>query len=403
MSRRAEYCILNEMTELSENKYNSSIARDERKLKLWRSAGLLLTYKCNAACKFCYYCCSPENDGLMSVETAIAAWRGIKKLAGDSARIHLTGGEPFLYFERLCEILEAGRNENLGKVDLVETNGFWAGDESATEVKDIHSHREHKERNLATENTEVTEIYSHPFDRLRADRGHRDNNSEKRQNDFVKEKLQLLDELGMRRLKISCDPFHQEYVDIEQVKLLAQVGAELLGNDRVMVRWRKYLEQPIQMKSISQEQLDKNYVQAMKDYPARLTGRAAGKLAKLKKGRKIKELAQLNCCGAFLASKGVHIDPFGNVFSGTCSGIILGNVNEQELDEIWRNFEPRQKEMISILFESGPVGLLEEAKKAGYKVKNAYADKCHLCTSLRQFFLDKGKYPSVVGPQQCYE
>ncbi len=337
------------MINLSENRYNSQLGRDERKLKLWRSAGLLLTYKCNAACEFCYYCCSPENDGLMSVDTAITAWRGIKKLAGDSARIHLTGGEPFLYFERVCEILEAGRNEKLGKVDLIETNGFWATDEKE-----------------------------------------------------IKDKLKKLDKLGMKRLKISCDPFHQEYVDIEQVRLLAKVGVECLGNDRVMVRWEKYLEQPIQMKGISQEQLDRNYVQAIEDYPARLTGRAAGKLAKLKKGRKVEELARLNCSGAFLGAKGIHIDPFGNVFSGTCSGIILGNVNEQELDEIWRNFEPRQKEMISILFESGPMGLIKQAQEAGYIVEESYADKCHLCTSVRQFFLDKGKYPSVIGPQQCY-
>ncbi len=345
------------MITLSENKYNSTVSRGERKLKIWRNAGLLLTYKCNAACEFCYYCCSPANDGLMSVDTAITAWQGIKELAGNSGtstssvepRIHLTGGEPFLYFERVCEILEAGRNEKLGKVDLIETNGFWATDEKE-----------------------------------------------------IKDKLKKLDKLGMKKLKISCDPFHQVYVDIEQVKLLAQVGAELLGKPRVMVRWRKYLSEPIQMKSISQEQLDKNYVQAIEDYPARLTGRAAGKLAKLKKGRKIEELARLNCCGAFLGAKSVHIDPFGNVFSGTCSGIILGNVNEQGLDEIWRNFEPREKEMISILFESGPAGLIKQAQEAGYKVKNAYADKCHLCTSVRQFFLDKGTYPSVVGPQQCY-
>jgi len=341
------------MTELTENKYNSTISRDERKLKIWRNAGLLLTYKCNAACEFCYYCCSPQNGGLMTVETAIKSWQGIKKLAGDSSRIHLTGGEPFLYFERLCEILEAAKKEGLGDVDLIETNGFWASDEKE-----------------------------------------------------IKEKLQILDELGMRRLKISCDPFHQEYVDIEPVRLLAKVGSELLGSDRVMVRWEKYLDEPIQMKGISQGELNKNYLQAMEDYPARLTGRAAGKLAELRKGKTIEELSKLNCSGAFLGAKGVHIDPFGNVFSGTCSGIILGNVNNPGapgLDEIWRQFDPRQKEFISVLFESGPAGLLEEAIKAGYKVKEKYADKCHLCTSIRQFFLGKGMYLEVVGPGECYK
>lgn len=371
------------MTELGENIYNQTTGRAEPKLKVWRSAGLLLTYKCNAACEFCYYCCSPANDGLMPVETALGAWRGLKELAGDAAKIHLTGGEPFLYFDRLCEILEAAKKEKLGQVDLIETNGFWATDESATEAKDGYSHRGHRE--------------------------HRDK-PEKEQIDFIKDRLKILDGLGMRRLKISCDPFHLEYVDIEPVRLLAKVGAELLGDDRVMVRWKKYLEQPVKMKGISSEQRDRNYLQAMEDYPARLTGRAAGKPAQLKEGKTVQELAKANCSRAFLGAKGVHIDPFGNVFSGTCSGIILGNVNEKGLEEIWRQFEPRRKEVISVLFESGPVGLIEQAKKAGYRAKEFYADKsakrwadkCHLCTSVRQFLLGQDEYPSVVGPRQCY-
>ena len=334
------------MTELSENTYNRTTGRGQAKVKVWRSAGLLLTYKCNAVCEFCYYCCGPENDGLMTVETATEAWRGLKELAGDSAKIHLTGGEPFLYFDRLCEILEAGKKEKLGKVDLVETNAYWATSENQ-----------------------------------------------------IKDQLSRLDDLGMRKLKISCDPFHQEYVDIEQVRLLAKVAAELLGDDRVMVRWEKYLEQPIEMKGISSEQRHKNYLQAMEDYPARLTGRAAGRLAELRAGKTVEELSRVNCSGAFLGAGGVHIDPFGNVFSGTCSGIILGNVNEKGLEEIWRRFEPRQREMISILFESGPAGL---ARQAGYKTEKTYADKCHLCTSVRQFLLGQDKYPSVVGPRQCY-
>jgi hypothetical protein len=368
------------MTELTDNIYNRTISRDQRKMKVWRNAGLLLTYKCNAACEFCYYCCSPNNTGLMTVDTAIKSWQGIKKLAGDSGRIHLTGGEPFLYFDRLCEILEAAQKEGLGKADLIETNAYWAG---ATEEKDIDSHRGHRE--------------------------HRD--VSKKQIDFIKDRLRRLDKLGMRRLKISCDPFHQEYVDIEPVRLLAKVGAELLGRDRVMVRWEKYLENPVLPLTAEHAEAaeNKRYIDALSAYPIRFTGRAAGKLgslaALLKKGKRIEELSKLNCSGAFLGAKSVHIDPFGNVFSGQCSGIILGNVNPGApgLDQIWKQFDPRKKEFISTLFESGPAGLLDEAVKAGYEPRKSYADKCHLCTSIRQFFLEKGRYPDVVGPGECYE
>jgi len=358
------------MIELSKNLYNQTVSKGQAKLKVWRNAGLLLTYKCNAACEFCYYCCSPDNSGLMTIETAIKAWQGLKTLAGDSAKIHLTGGEPFLYFDRLCEILEAAKKERLGDVDLIETNAYWATDEKT-----------------------------------------------------IRDKLQILDRLGMRRLKISTDPFHLEYVDIEPVRLLARVGSELLGKDRVMVRWEKYLENPVlpltaehapcllhasPTKSFGDRWAgetaeNKRYIDALNAYPCRFTGRAAGRLAELKAGKTIEELSKLNCSGAFLGAKGVHIDAFGNVFSGTCSGIILGNVNQQPLDEIWKGFDPRETEFISILFESGPAGLLQEAIKAGYKPRKTYADKCHLCTSIRQFFLEKGKYKKIIGPEQCYE
>ena len=120
------------MIDLSENIYNSQTKRSEPKFKLWRSAGLLLTYKCNCACEFCYYNCSPEKNGLIAVDTAISVWQSLKILAGDSAKIHITGGEPFLYWDRLQGILQEARSEKLGNVDLIETNGFWATSEKIT-------------------------------------------------------------------------------------------------------------------------------------------------------------------------------------------------------------------------------------------------------------------------------
>jgi len=186
------------MTELSENIYNSQAARDEPKFKLWRSVGLLLTYECNCACEFCYYNCGPEKNGLMPVDMAISAWQSLRILAGHSARIHITGGEPFLYWDRLEEILKEAEKQNLGKVDLIETNGFWATNEK-----------------------------------------------------IIRQRLKRLVELGMHRLKISTDPFHQEYVDIELVRRLAEIATKILGHERVLVRWRKYLDDPIEMKSLS--------------------------------------------------------------------------------------------------------------------------------------------------------
>lgn len=358
------------MSLLSRNNYNKQAGRDEPKFKIWRNAGFLLTYKCNAKCEFCYYNCSPEqgpalrsaakNGGLMPVDMAINAWRSLKELAGDGAKIHITGGEPFLYWEHLVEILREAKKNNLGpachgeahqrsRVDMIETNGFWATDEN-----------------------------------------------------IIKDRMKILDELGLSRLKISCDPFHQEYVDIELVRRLAKTAKEVIGRDRVLVRWEKYLDKPVEMKNITADERNKFYVEALKDYPCRFTGRAAGKIAELVASQKVEQIAARNCSNAFLDAKGVHIDPYGNIFSGTCSGIIVGNIAKRPLAEIWKNWQPSNDKIIETLFNSGPGGLLDEAIKAGYKPAKLYASKCHLCTSIRRFFFDKGLYKTVLGPAECY-
>ena len=94
------------MSKLNDNAYNQTLSKDKPKLKLWTSMGLLLTYKCPAECAFCYYKCGPGKNGLISVQTAINAWQGLIAIAGKSAKIHITGGEPFLYWEHLAQLLE---------------------------------------------------------------------------------------------------------------------------------------------------------------------------------------------------------------------------------------------------------------------------------------------------------
>jgi len=349
------------MIELSENIYNSQTKRSEPKFKLWRSAGLLLTYKCNCACEFCYYNCSPDKGGLMPVDTAIGAWQSLKVLAGENAKIHITGGEPFLYWDHLLEILEQAQKRDLGKVDLIETNGFWATSEK-----------------------------------------------------IVRQRLKKLDELGMNRFKISTDPFHQEYVDIGPVRRLADAASEMLGPERLLVRWQKYLENPVDMKNLTPAGLEQQYINAVKDYPCRFTGRAGGKLAKLaasaineyRASRIENQESRIehrdNCKSDFLGAKGVHIDPFGNVFSSTCSGIIVCNINQTPLEDIWKQFDPLRNDLIGTLFNKGPSGLLAEAEKHGYKKMEFYAGKCHLCTSIRQFFSDNGLKKAEIGPAECY-
>ena len=285
----------------------------------------------------------------MPVEMAIGAWQSLKNLAGDAASVHITGGEPFLNWEHLEAIMRAGKHAKLGPVEQVETNASWAVD-----------------------------------------------------GKIIRERLRILDELGMAKLKISCDPFHQEYVPIERVRLLAAVAEEILGKKRVLVRWQKYLDNPIETATLDPAERDDRHKQCLREYPCRFTGRAAETVAELTADKTIENLAAKNCCKSFLGAKGVHIDPLGNVFSGVCSGIILGNVVAEPLEQIWRQIDWRNNEFIDILFASGPVGMLEKAVNLGYEKRRYYASGCHLCASIRAFFFEKSLCTAVIGPTYCY-
>ena len=337
------------MFELNDNAYNQSLSPEMPKLKLWSSMGLLLTYKCSAACSFCYYKCNPQKAGLISIENAIAAWKGLKAIASESAKIHITGGEPFLYWPHLAELLETAANLNLGTVDMVETNGSWAENKS----------------------------------------------------DII-DKLKFLDAHNVKKLKVSYDPFHAEFVEYGKVKLLAETACQILGSERVLVRWQEYLQKDLSVKDLCEEEKTKLFTNSLKEHPCRSTGRAAGKLAQASANKEVEEIASKNCKNSFLGSKGIHIDPYGNIFSGVCSGIIIGNINEKPLEQVWLDFNPTKEEFLSVLFNEGPIGLLEKAVKQGYQKSRLYSGKCHLCTDLRQFFFDKGQWLKIIGPKDCY-
>lgn len=285
----------------------------------------------------------------MSVDTAIASWEGLVRIAGDHAKVHITGGEPFLFFDRLAQICEQAAKLGLTPVDSIETN---AG------------------------------VFENETD--------------------LKGKLHLLDRCGLSRLKISWDAFHEEFVDLEKVRQFIAISQNVLGPDRVLVRWEKHLDNPTGVRKQNEGQKKQILLEAMKADSCRFTGRAADILAPLIAQYASGVFQGRDCQKALLGSKGVHIDPFGNVFNGQCSGMILGNVLRTPLDILWKSFQPDRQDFWSTLYEKGPFGWLRLTCQKGYSVRTHYASKCHLCTDIRRFFFDKGIYSQIIGPSDCY-
>ncbi len=338
---------------LNDNQFNRDQRPDAPKFKLWRNVGLMLTYRCPARCACCYVFSGPDAySPEMSTEMALSCWRGVRRLAGDAGQVHLTGGEPFICYSRLCEILRQAQRENLGGLQKIETNAYWCTDAG-----------------------------------------------------LVRERMAELKEIGLTKLQISTDVYHQQYIPIENVRMAAEIATEVLGEKRVQIRWRDFFNNPHKVVDLPPNEQAQSFRDAFVQHPERMLGRAAVELVSLLPPKDYDEIADSVCSWGLLGAGHVHIDGSGHIFIGTCIGIIAGDIASGsivQLDQFWRDFDIRRHPVLSILAERGPAGLVEVAREADFMPNRTYASKCHLCFEVRRFLYQKKRYNDLLGPAICY-
>ena len=109
------------------------------------SAGLILSYRCSAACRHCMYACSPKwnadwiteedlNIILSQLSSHIEPAPYGPESIGLSHGLHFTGGEPGLNFELLCKAVEIADKFRIPST-FIETNAVWCTDEATTQEK----------------------------------------------------------------------------------------------------------------------------------------------------------------------------------------------------------------------------------------------------------------------------
>ena len=333
------------------NTYNKTI-------RPWTFAGIMLTYWCNARCPFCYVSCSPEATDWVDPALAVRWWQELNELAhsqGKRLRVHLSGGEPFGNWPLLREIAVRAREKGLtadGGFQKVETNAYWATDAG-----------------------------------------------------IVRDRLSELDRLGMQKLAVSADPYHQQFVAPEHVRLCVETAGEVLGPSRVQVRWLDWYQNMQDLRSTTPSQRNEVFRAAFDRHRERLTGRAARTIGSLLPPNTAASFAGEMCDQSILGSRHIHIDPCGNVFPGTCAGITLGNACNRSLGEIWTEVTRQYhlNPLLCTLIEGGPHVLLRYAELLGFAPRPAgYASKCHLCSHVRQFLFENRLFESRLGPRQCY-
>ena len=315
------------------------------------AAGLLVTDWCPARCRHCYVRAGPEGRQWMAVEAARGHLAALARMGVPMSGIHIGGGEPFGDFDRLLAIVRSAQGAGLAGIGYVETNGFWA--ESA---------------------------------------------------DLVRERLAALAQAGMMQLSISADPYHQEFIPPERVRLLFNAARDVLGPRGVRVRRWKWLREARDVSAMPEDGRAALFAGFLRRYPERMNGRAAERLAPLAPRSPIEALADEGCRAALLESRHVHIDPRGWINPGTCAGIVLGRATgDDPIDAVLGRWRLDRSPLIALLVEGGPKRLLAEAIRRGFEIApQGYAGKCHLCWAVRSHLARVGAGGDALGPESLY-
>lgn len=125
------------------------------------SLAILLTDKCNAACKMCCFSCTPLGRQVLDKDTVFHYIQQASEL-GTVENIGFSGGEAILHYDLLKACMEYAAS--LGLYSTLVTNGFWAAD---------------------------------------MDKGYR--------------QIEGLVQAGLKKMSISVDEFHQEFVPVRSV------------------------------------------------------------------------------------------------------------------------------------------------------------------------------------------
>ena len=282
--------------------------------------GILLWNTCNALCAHCAVNSGPHERPVMTDEQIFSA---IDASFYDCSNpsIGLSGGEVFVFFDRLVKIIEYASNK--GALVAVNTNAYWA-----TTAK------------------------------------------------IASEKISALKAAGLCKLVVSTDEFHKPYVPEKRVI----VAIEACINEHLEVE----LQYVSSKKTSRLHDFLRDNEEALlnvtaREIPVHPVGRAATEVNP--SDLFCKERIPLGLCPSAIPS----ISANGDVITccntaGHLPALRLGSIDD-DLPTLFDDF--KGSALMQVLWEKGPSSLYDTARELGMeKAESGYIDQCHLCHHL---------------------
>jgi MoaA/NifB/PqqE/SkfB family radical SAM enzyme len=285
--------------------------------------GLFLTERCNIKCSHCWFSCGPEKTEKISKTQAEDY---IKQALDLGAQwVSFTGGEPFLEFELLVDLISF--SYKLGLKTEVVTNCFWANSKSAAQDKISHL----KEAGLDVLNLSIDDFHQQHIPI---------NNTKNCYEAAIEEKLKVV---IMNVISSNCKLNAENIKQFLKDKNIQELGSEKINDPTALL-----IETPF--------------------YPI---GRGA---YITEKQRLLKPIEDGRACNDVLLDIG--ISPLGDVYP--CCGPLsclesmsLKNLKERSLryilEDAWRN------EIFRKIRTNGPFYFLNNVSSRDF------VNACHLC------------------------
>jgi hypothetical protein len=313
------------------------------------NGGIMVNYRCNAACRHCLYACSPtQRSGYITKEKIAEICRLL--VNGGIGSVHIGGGEPFLDFQGLLTVIRALAKAGI-RLDYIETNAFWAHDPCCAEY------------------------------------------------------LEALKKENVEALCISVDPFHAEYVPWAYPLELARacdkqgMGYFLWKQDFIRALSRLDANASHTRPEI-ETALSPEYVKKTASaYGIRLGGRATNIEEEYNNRKPLKSLMDDNePCKGLLSTGHFHVDMDAYFIPPGCTGLRL------PLNELLTGLELTSYPAFGALYTGGIAALFELADRHGFTPDdNGYVSKCNLCFHIRNYLasmnfqeLDKDHYKEAL-------